>query len=72
MEISLGSGLHRAGQRLLLPSFLSALQFRHACTLSPLFVVDFSLLRLLGEGGGEAIGWSRGERGVVQAKGVAG
>lgn len=70
MEISLGSGLHRAGQRLLLPSFLSALQFRHACTLSPLFVVDFSLLRLLG--GGEAIGWSRGERGVVQAKGVAG
>lgn len=70
MEISLGSGLHRAGQRLLLPSFLSALQFRHACTLSPLFVVDFSLLRLLGEG--EAIGWSRGERGVVQAKGVAG
>lgn len=69
MEISLGSGLHRAGQRLLLPSFLSALQFRHACTLSPLFVVDFSLLRLLGEG--EAIGWSRGERGVVQAKGVA-
>lgn len=52
MEISLGSGLHRAGQRLLLPSFLSALQFRHACTLSPLFVVDFSLLRLLGEEGG--------------------
>lgn len=77
MEISLGSGLHRAGRTLfsllvsLHLSLSSRCNFATRVRGSPLFLVDFSLLRLLGEEWGEATGWSR-ERSVVQAKGVAG